>query len=84
MVLKDSLDIWWNLSFYYKWELLGVWVGFRCCACGAWKWESPCWASPHWRQEAAICTAFPQKDTAEETGEWIVKVANKILEDTQQ
>lgn len=50
MTLRDRLEIWCGLSLYYKWELLGVWLGLRCTACGFWKWQEPCYAEPHWME----------------------------------
>lgn len=39
---------WWNLSLYYKWELLGVWLHLRCTACGDWYFKrDPCYAEGH-------------------------------------
>lgn len=47
MNARDRVAVWWGLSLYYKWELLGVWCRVRCSACGGWKWGRPCYADGH-------------------------------------
>lgn len=51
VTFTDKLQLWWGLGLWYKWELLGVWVGLRCSACGEWLWKEPCWADRHWNQD---------------------------------
>ena len=48
MKFKDKLSIWWSLGLYWKWELLGVYLGLRCSACGDWYFNKDyCYADEH-------------------------------------
>jgi len=47
MKLRDKVEIWWSLSWYGRWELLGVYARLRCSACGDWKWRETCHTQDH-------------------------------------